>query len=126
MTDKECTWNWRYARCEPRCQCSFQLRLGDYSMDRSCRLVDQEPSTCDENALELSGWAKAKGALTHAKAGASRTGLHVFGTVQRGLKHAASEASKLIVRGFRAVHGEILKRAPPSDKDCDFNFDGLK
>lgn len=38
-TDKECSWSYRQERCEPRCLCSFQPRLGDLHPGRACRLI---------------------------------------------------------------------------------------
>ena len=37
-TDLECDWNWKHARCEPFCKCSFQGSWGDYTLGRACRL----------------------------------------------------------------------------------------
>ena len=37
-TDEACRWDWRYARCEPYCECSFQPTLpGDFHLGRACR-----------------------------------------------------------------------------------------
>jgi len=37
-TDEDCRWDWRYVRCEPYCECSFQLKLpGDFYLGRACR-----------------------------------------------------------------------------------------
>lgn len=37
-TDEECRWDWRYVRCEPYCECSFQPKLpGDFHLGRACR-----------------------------------------------------------------------------------------
>ena len=37
-TDEQCRWDWRYARCEPYCECSFQPKLpGDFHLGRACR-----------------------------------------------------------------------------------------
>ncbi len=52
-TDEECSWDWRYVRCEPYCECSFQPKLpGDFHLGRACRkrshLLDEsteEPMT---------------------------------------------------------------------------------
>ena len=61
-TDEECSWDWRYIRCEPYCECSFQPKLpGDFHLGRACRkrshLLDassEEPSEIPwEGASEL-------------------------------------------------------------------------
>ena len=44
-TDPQCTWSWRIGRCEPRCQCRFAPKLGDYWPGRACRLVTSSSST---------------------------------------------------------------------------------
>mmetsp|Transcript_47147 Transcript_47147/g.142752 ORF Transcript_47147/g.142752 Transcript_47147/m.142752 type:complete len:254 (-) Transcript_47147:172-933(-) len=36
-TEAGCRWDWRHARCEPFCDCSFQPRWGDFHLGRSCR-----------------------------------------------------------------------------------------
>lgn len=36
-TNSDCRWDWRHARCEPFCDCSFQPRWGDFHLGRSCR-----------------------------------------------------------------------------------------
>ncbi len=37
-TDDDCRWDWRYVRCEPYCECSFQPKLpGDFHLGRACR-----------------------------------------------------------------------------------------
>lgn len=36
-TDAECRWDWRYARCEPQCDCALRFLWGDYHLGRSCR-----------------------------------------------------------------------------------------
>lgn len=37
-TDEQCRWDWRYVRCEPYCECSFQPKLpGDFHLGRACR-----------------------------------------------------------------------------------------
>jgi hypothetical protein len=54
-TDLSCKWNWKHIRCEPRCSCSFQPRLGDFHLGRSCRLrltnYDDDES-CDDDEFE--------------------------------------------------------------------------
>ena len=47
--DAECRWDWRHGRCEPFCDCQFQLQWGDYHLGRACRLRPQgsEPLFCD-------------------------------------------------------------------------------
>ncbi len=49
-TDKECTYNMKRARCEPKCACRLQYRLGDYWLGRMCRLLpeDKRDPECDE------------------------------------------------------------------------------
>jgi len=49
-TDVQCKWNWRYARCEPFCQCSIQYLVGDYHVGRACRLRQKNsPSSLPSN-----------------------------------------------------------------------------
>lgn len=37
-TDENCKWDWKYVRCEPYCECSFQPKLpGDFHLGRACR-----------------------------------------------------------------------------------------
>lgn len=38
ITDAECTWNWRQFKCYPEKECVLNYQLGDYSLDRSCRI----------------------------------------------------------------------------------------
>ena len=33
-SDKECRFHWRTGACYPKCRCSFQYIMGDYSLDR--------------------------------------------------------------------------------------------
>lgn len=50
-TDAECRWDWRYARCEPHCDCHFLLKSGDFHLGRACRLrpssTEEAPAQCD-------------------------------------------------------------------------------
>eukprot|EP00533_Pseudo-nitzschia_delicatissima_P002794 CAMPEP_0116097510 /NCGR_PEP_ID=MMETSP0327-20121206/10745_1 /TAXON_ID=44447 /ORGANISM="Pseudo-nitzschia delicatissima, Strain B596" /LENGTH=267 /DNA_ID=CAMNT_0003589269 /DNA_START=148 /DNA_END=954 /DNA_ORIENTATION=- len=37
-TEEDCRWDWRYVRCEPYCECSFQPKFpGDFHLGRACR-----------------------------------------------------------------------------------------
>ncbi len=49
-TDKECTYSMKRGRCEPKCACGLQYRLGDYWLGRMCRLIpeDKRDPECDE------------------------------------------------------------------------------
>ncbi len=49
-TDKECIYSLKRGRCEPRCMCGLQYRLGDYWLGRMCRLIpeDKRDPECDE------------------------------------------------------------------------------
>lgn len=37
-TDEDCRWNWKKMHCSPAAFCGLDYQLGDYSLDRSCRL----------------------------------------------------------------------------------------
>jgi len=40
-SDSQCRWNWRLGSdfgCSPKADCAFIFELGDYSLDRACRL----------------------------------------------------------------------------------------
>lgn len=37
-TDAHCRWSWRALACAPRQDCTLAFELGDYSLDRMCRL----------------------------------------------------------------------------------------
>ena len=46
-TSADCRWDWRYARCEPYCQCRLQFQWGDYHLGRACRRrAESESETC--------------------------------------------------------------------------------
>jgi len=53
-TDVECDWNWKHARCEPFCKCSFQGSWGDYHLGRACRLQKhyKEEAVSDLDQIE--------------------------------------------------------------------------
>mmetsp|Transcript_8532 Transcript_8532/g.10952 ORF Transcript_8532/g.10952 Transcript_8532/m.10952 type:complete len:158 (+) Transcript_8532:42-515(+) len=59
LTDADCDWSWKYARCQPRCLCEFRFKLGDYHMGRSCRRKEYatEDTICpdDEDGLNPYG-----------------------------------------------------------------------
>ncbi|CAM9740658.1 unnamed protein product, partial [Discosporangium mesarthrocarpum] len=40
-TDAQCSFNWNHFRCEPKCSCRVRFEPGDYSPDRSCRLMHE-------------------------------------------------------------------------------------
>lgn len=42
-TDEECRWNLELFKCVPVQQCVFEFHLGDYSLDRACRLRLEDP-----------------------------------------------------------------------------------
>eukprot|EP00613_Pedinella_sp_CCMP2098_P044802 CAMPEP_0171799400 /NCGR_PEP_ID=MMETSP0991-20121206/71097_1 /TAXON_ID=483369 /ORGANISM="non described non described, Strain CCMP2098" /LENGTH=321 /DNA_ID=CAMNT_0012410783 /DNA_START=117 /DNA_END=1083 /DNA_ORIENTATION=- len=128
VSDPECVWNWRYFRCDPKCLCGFQFKLGDYSMSRTCRRVDAEDRlpTCDEFAVELSGWHKMKGMPRRGRATLKRVVTSSASRMGYEFKSAASRFSRLVVRAGRAAHKGAATRAPATNNECSFTFDGLR
>lgn len=51
-TDEQCTWLWRYWRCDPQCLCKFQYKFGDYLPARACRAraLGDLDARCDPRA----------------------------------------------------------------------------
>lgn len=39
LTDEDCSWNFRKARCEPKYACAYKYRFGDLKIKQSCRLT---------------------------------------------------------------------------------------
>ena len=65
-SDKQCQFNWKLARCEPRCQCSLQYRFGDYTVGRSCRMVRSRRRVGEAREVETaSASARADRACNH-------------------------------------------------------------
>ena len=65
-TSPECDWRWSSLRCEPREECRFYFKLGDYHVGRSCRLrvtVEAELAQKKREKEEREAAAKAKKAL---------------------------------------------------------------
>mmetsp|Transcript_33168 Transcript_33168/g.87592 ORF Transcript_33168/g.87592 Transcript_33168/m.87592 type:complete len:350 (+) Transcript_33168:158-1207(+) len=116
-SDKQCQFNWKLARCEPRCLCSLQYRFGDYTVGRSCRMIEPEfrNETCDPLAPELSGWRKV-----------SATGKQVATSSKRAASKAKKLGAKGVSRAKRAVEdlGTLIETSAPATDDCGFNLKG--
>ena len=143
-TDPQCTWSWRFGRCEPRCQCQFAPKLGDYWPGRACRLVTSSSSTstgsnsifsdrdgangssdneetevCDPNAPERSTIDKLRRA-TVALAESVRNGLRrVPSTVGRASAVSLGTAVRAVVSAAKTLE----RHAPPTDRECSFNWE---
>lgn len=52
-TDADCIWDWRHARCELFCDCSFQPKWGDFHLGRSCRRRKQFHTTAEGKTKEI-------------------------------------------------------------------------
>lgn len=63
-TDSECAWNWRSLRCEPYSSCELEYQFGDYSLDRTCRMIQLHgeefhfEEELDEDDLKEPGYPK--------------------------------------------------------------------
>lgn len=143
-TDPQCTWSWRIGRCEPRCQCRFAPKLGDYWPGRACRLVTSSSSTstgsnsifsdrdgangssdneetevCDPNAPERSTIDKLRRAAG-ALAESVRNGLRrVPSTVGRASAVSLGTAVRAVVSAAKTLE----RHAPPTDHECVFNWE---
>ncbi|KAM3576681.1 hypothetical protein VYU27_001484 [Nannochloropsis oceanica] len=65
-TSPECDWRWSSLRCEPREDCRFYFKLGDYHVGRSCRLrvaVEAELAEKKREKEEREAAAKARKVL---------------------------------------------------------------
>lgn len=50
-SNKDCRWNFKKARCEPKPGCDYKYRFGDRSLHKSCRLSAQKQPTSDAECL---------------------------------------------------------------------------
>mmetsp|Transcript_4188 Transcript_4188/g.5400 ORF Transcript_4188/g.5400 Transcript_4188/m.5400 type:complete len:254 (+) Transcript_4188:1-762(+) len=92
-TDEECKFNYEHARCEPKCECSFNYKFGDYTLTRSCRaMTPYEKAYCDPNAYHPSDDT----------------------LIQRTERFTSNVLQNV---------GDFIsdKVAPPTDKECYFN-----
>ena len=95
-SDSVCRFRWRTGSCEPKCMCSFQYKLGDYSLSRACRLKENLPSNCTEEIEQLK----------------------TNNNVER-LMYAIKTVQTIVA-------DNIASRLPPTDEDCKWDMNGLK
>ena len=97
-TDQECRFDWKIFTCTPKCKCRMQFKLGDYSLDRACRLrdsVDVNQCTAESESLEEYRSAVEK------------------------IQHAVQENVHKVVQ-------KAKEQAPYSDDICSFNWKNMK
>mmetsp|Transcript_12405 Transcript_12405/g.18608 ORF Transcript_12405/g.18608 Transcript_12405/m.18608 type:complete len:297 (+) Transcript_12405:130-1020(+) len=98
-TDRECIFNYKRWRCEPKCDCEFHFKFGDYSPSRMCRRIPdfQKDPTCSNFRNDPSDEP-------------------VFRRIKRKIGS--------MFGGLLRNYTEIL--AVPTDDDCVFDLQRLK
>ncbi|CAM9209842.1 unnamed protein product [Chrysoparadoxa australica] len=94
-TDKECHFSWTRGRCEPKCTCQFDMKLGDYWPDRACRVIP--PRLVDESCTSSTPFPSD-----------TPVAVRVSSTIWRYVRLGANEYDRRI--------------APPTDKECHFDM----
>ena len=71
-SDAQCSWSWSFSEfgCSPKMFCAFIPELGDYSLDRMCRLRvdDFDDSEDDAEAMDAHREEEAMGAHNEEEA----------------------------------------------------------
>ena len=95
-SDPACRFSWRSGSCEPKCLCSFNYKLGDYSLSRACRVKKILLSNCTEEVERLK------------KSNNVERIMYAIKTIQT------------------IVADNIASRLPPTDEDCIWDMGNLK
>lgn len=107
LTDKECRFDLYTGECLPRCKCQLRPSVGDYTLDRMCRLREPEQikdllDTCSESTTSLLFKARSK------------LSTFVNDRLLTGIEELKTKA-------LMNVHQQ-LSRAPHSDEECKWSF----
>lgn len=99
-TDKQCKFDYVAGHCAPACYCSFQPKLGDYTLSRACRKVSNEQinqESCDSTKVHAP-W------------------------IVRGIKKISNITNNIKDH----IVNHIVENAPVTDQECAWNWRRLK
>lgn len=99
-TDKQCKFDYVAGHCAPACHCSFQPKLGDYTLSRACRIVPDDKikqDSCDSTEVHAP-W------------------------ILRGIKKISNITNNIKDH----VVNHIIENAPVTDQECSWNWKRLK
>lgn len=128
-TDKECTFDWATRSCKPNCRCNLQYRLGDYSLNRACRLT----SDTDKNCLEVPSQSKdienkANGAVENTII--QETAYNMLSNMVIHVRNFTSVLLSPVKTFLVDIYSVVLKtlqeHAPESDDICYWSFKKMK
>ncbi len=99
-TDKQCKFDYVAGHCVPACYCSFQPKLGDYTLSRACRVVPDDSinqDSCDSSKVNAP-W------------------------IVRGIKKLSNITNNIKDH----IVNHIIENAPVTDQECSWNWKRLK
>ena len=97
-TDRECSWSYSQCKCVPKCRCSYQFQLGDYTLSRSCRVNRNTTAVelCDPDAHEESD------------------------------DNMLVQAQRALLRGLGQLERVLDSYAPATSPECDWRWSSLR
>lgn len=98
-TDDLCYFDWKSLSCAPNCFCTWNAQLGDYSLDRACRMKSKH---------EI-----APGCIGH----------HPEATI---VNKAIDHALLIVSNHTSAVMDIINAHSPPTDVECRWNWKKMR
>jgi len=110
-TDEDCRWDWRYARCNPKCSCEFKFQWGDFHLGRSCRLQDETTTTkqCNNNDVVPDTLYAKWFAL----------GIQVRQTVKKNIQHRSNRIAIQLMERMNTMQVQACRDIPPLE--CNIN-----